>query len=92
MQKIFRNPYLSIGLFRFAILVLLIGLVVMAYANNWKLIVREDELEIHRLLHKTQTVRISELTVPYGKKNEMIISKEGKRLLQLIDLLIIMRS
>ena len=81
--KICKNPDISSGTFVFAIIVALIGLYVKLYADKWEIIVKEGQLEIHRMLHKVQIVPIAGLEVAYGSKSEMILSQNGKKVITL---------
>lgn len=79
--KINGNPSITNGNFLMALIISAIGLVVMSYATKWQIVVEQGKMEIHRPFHKTKIFRMSELNrVQKGKKSELILSANGKKL------------
>lgn len=80
--KLKGNSSITTGNFVFALIISSIGLLVMIWASKWHIVVNNGTLEIYRMFHKTTTVQASQLDhVEIGKKSELILYSDGKKLI-----------
>lgn len=75
------QPDIQRELFSFTVWYALIAILVMLFANRWSIIVRGEELEIYRFFHRRLKVRVSDIEFKFGKKDQVILYKEGKKIL-----------
>lgn len=77
------NPTVTIGHLNFSIIFASIGLAVAVWAERWRIIVKDNHLEIHRLFHYPQKIIISEIgkTVIEKKQQLTLYDANGKKLL-----------
>lgn len=72
------------GNFIVALVVAGIGLFVAAYSAMWRMQISANEIEIHRLLHRTQVVHITDVDAQVGSKGQIIIY-DGKHKVVTVD-------
>lgn len=81
-QKIKKNPTVTDGHLWMSLGVMAIGLLVVVWASKWKVAVNGDQMEIQRLFRKDVILQVEEIErVEIGKKNQMILYKDGKKLI-----------
>ena len=74
------NPTVTNAHLWFALGVAGIGLIVMIYASSWRIVVNGDEITVHRLLRKSETVAVADIEkAEVGKKEQLILYKGGKK-------------
>ncbi len=80
-------PGATVGHIRFSLIFAGIGLLVMIWASCWRICVDGNKMEIHKLLHRSRAVSISEVEkVEVTKKHQLILYKDGRKLV-IVDLL-----
>lgn len=68
------NPTVTKGHLRLALIVTTVGFLVVLWASQWRISVTDSNMEIHRILHSSQTLSFSQLgKVEIGKKEEIIL-------------------
>lgn len=81
------NPSITSGNFWLALTVCFIGLYVMIMSTKWQIVIHHGMLEICRLFHKPEGIQIIDLDMAeVGNKSQLILFKEGKKLIT-IDVL-----
>lgn len=77
------NPTVTIGHLNFAVIFASIGFVVALWSERWRLVVDNEQLEIHRLFHRPRQFTISDISkIEIGKKHQIILYDwNGKKLL-----------
>ncbi len=77
--KLKGNPTVTNGHLWFALVFAAIGLVIMFFATRWRIIVNENEMEIHHLFRSRETLLISEIEkAETGDRGQIEIFKNGK--------------
>lgn len=72
---------ITIGLFNFALIFAAIGLVYVLMAASWKIEVDQEQMEVHRLFHRTKQLSVSEIErVTVSKNNQLTLYYKGKKL------------
>lgn len=81
------NPTVTIGHLRMSLVVITVGFLIILWASKWRITVVGSNMEIHRILHSSQTIPFSEITrveigskeqiVLYGADNKKIITVDG---------------
>ena len=77
------NPTVTVGHLNFAVIFASIGFVVTLWSERWRLVVNNEQLEIHRLFRRPRKFPLSDITkIEVGKKHQIILyGKSGKKLL-----------
>lgn len=74
------NPTVTNAHLWFALAVAGIGLIVMIYASSWRVVVNGDEITVHRLLRKSETMAVTDIEkAEVGKKEQLILYKDGEK-------------
>lgn len=82
------NPTVTIGHLNFSIIFASIGLAVAMWAERWRIIVKGNQLEIHRLFHWPKKIIISEIVkAVIGKKQQLTLYGENGKKLITVDAL-----
>ena len=80
--KLKGNPSITAGNFWLSLVVSGIGLFVMILCSRWMITVEQGQMSIHRLFHKTETVKMEDLDqVEVGSKLQLILFMDGKKLI-----------
>lgn len=82
-------PEVTDGHLWFAVVFAAIGLFVVILASKWRITVQGDQMSIHRLFHKPQTVSFSNIEraeeqtkkTKMGISSRLVLYKDGKRLI-----------
>ena len=76
------NPTVTIGHLNFSIVFASIGLAVAVWAERWRIIVANSQIEIHQFFHRVKKIDISEIEkVVSGKKQQLTLyAVNGKKL------------
>lgn len=75
------NPTVTIGHLWFALIFAGIGLLIMIWAMKWQIIVKDEQLEIRRLLHVRKVFYIRDIDkVDIGPKDQLTMYKSGKKI------------
>lgn len=83
-QKIQKNPTVTDGHLWMSLGVMAIGLLVVVWVSKWKVAVNGDQMEIQRLFRKNMILQVNEIErVEFGKKNQMILYRGGKKLIRI---------
>ena len=81
ISKLRGNPTATNGHLWLSLVVAAIGILIMILVAQWKVIVNGNQMEIYRLFHRKEAVRITEIDkVEIGKKGQMILYRDGKKL------------
>lgn len=79
--KVNKNPTITVGHLRFALIFAGIGLVVMFLSTKWRIAVNEDQMKVHPLFGMARTVQISDIErAETGEKGQIEIYVDGKKL------------
>lgn len=80
------NPTVTIGHLRFALIFATIGLAVMIWAQQWRVVVNGTQMEIHKLFHQAKVVSVYEIQyVEVGKKDQLSLYGADNSRLVTID-------
>lgn len=72
---------ITAGLFNFAFIFAAIGLVYVLIASSWEIKLNQDQMEVHRLLHRPRQLFISEIErVTVAQNNQLTLYYKGKKL------------
>ena len=74
------NPTVTNGHLIFTSIIMVAGLLITMFANNWKIVIHQQELTLYKLFHKAQTFNISNLTYDLGSKKELRIYENNKKI------------
>ena len=76
-------PSVTKGHLWFALIFAGIGLLIVIYASQWRISVNGSNMEIHRLLHNTQTISVTDISkAEVGDKQQITLyDTSGKKLI-----------
>jgi uncharacterized membrane protein YbhN (UPF0104 family) len=81
------NPSITNGNFVLALVICAIGLIVMAFAARWHIVVDNDKFKVYRLFGKTKTFSFAEIDrAVEGSKGQIEVYSGGRKVVT-VDLL-----
>ena len=81
ISKLKGSPSITAGHFWMSLVISGIGLFVMILCSRWMITVEQNQMNIHRLFHKPETVKMEDLDrVEVGSKLQLILFLDGRKL------------
>lgn len=75
------NPTATAGHLWMAAVIAVLGIAATALTSKWRIVVEGSRIEVHRLFRSEKTLSVTEIDrVEVGKKNELILYADGKKL------------